>query len=183
MSEPVLVSVVIPTWNRGPLLEQAVRSVLAQTESRLEVLVCDDGSSDDTAARVARLADPRVRWLPGPRQGRPAPARNRGIAAARGAWVAFLDSDDTWRADKVAVQLARADDLGTAAVASNATRIGRGGSPTDFFKTLPERLRLADLLRVNGVICSSMVVRRAVLDATGGFPEEPEFTAFEDYCL
>jgi glycosyltransferase involved in cell wall biosynthesis len=183
VSDPVLVSVVIPTWNRGPLVEQAVQSVLAQSEPRLEVLVCDDGSTDDTAARIAACTDPRVRWLPGARQGRPAPARNRGIAAATGQWVAFLDSDDTWRPTKLAVQLAHAEAGGAAAVATNAMRIDRAGQATAFFSTMPRRLRLADLLRVNGVICSSLLVRRDVLRITGGFPEAPEFAAFEDYCL
>jgi len=183
MSDSVIISVVIPTWNRGPLLEQAVESALSQTESRLEILVCDDGSSDDSADRMARLHDERIRWLPGLRQGRPAPARNRGIGAARGMWVAFLDSDDTWRPDKLAMQLAHAESLGVRGVASNAHRIDRAGRATAFFECMPERLRLADLVRVNKLICSSVLVHRDVLQITGGFPEEPEYAAFEDYCL
>jgi glycosyltransferase involved in cell wall biosynthesis len=183
VSHAVLVSVVIPTWNRGPLLEQAVSSVLAQSEPRLELFVCDDGSTDDSADRIARFSDPRVRWLPGPRQGRPAAARNRGIAAATGQWVAFLDSDDTWRPDKLAIQLAHGQAMGAAAVATNALRIDRAGQATTFFPTMPRQLRLADLLRVNGVICSSCMVRRDVLQITGGFPEEAAYAAFEDYCL
>jgi hypothetical protein len=86
------VSVIIPTYNRGPVLEQAVESVLAQSFQDFEILVVDDGSSDDTASRMARFGD-RVRYLPQVNAGASI-ARNRGILAARGGFVAFLDSDD-----------------------------------------------------------------------------------------
>src|SRR5262249_7122187 len=105
MSHEPSVSVIIPTWNRAATVMAAVESALAQTHAPLEVLVCDDGSSDDSAQRVGALPDPRVRWLPGPRGGRPAIPRNRGIAAARGEWLAFLDSDDEWLPDKLERQL------------------------------------------------------------------------------
>jgi glycosyltransferase involved in cell wall biosynthesis len=101
-----LVSVVIPTWNRLPLLREAVASVLAQTHGELELLIADDGSTDGTDAWVSGLSDPRLRLLGGsPRRG-PSAARNRGLAAARGELVALLDSDDLWAPRKLERQVA-----------------------------------------------------------------------------
>lgn len=93
-------SVVIPTYNRAPLVGQAIASVLSQTYSHFEVLVVDDGSTDDTAARVARIPDPRIRYLRRPHCGVSA-ARNMGIAEAGGDFIAFLDSDDLWKPTKL----------------------------------------------------------------------------------
>lgn len=100
-----LVSVVVATYNMGHYLPNAVRSALAQTYPKLEVIVVDDGSTDDTSAVVQPLlADPRVRYVPKPNGGQ-ASAKNRGIQEARGEFVAFLDSDDAWEPDKLALQI------------------------------------------------------------------------------
>ncbi len=99
------VSVIIPTWNRRELLQRALASVYAQTVEPGEVLVVDDGSSDDTAAMV-RHRFPRAKLLGGAQNRGVSAARNLGIAAAEGRWLAFLDSDDAWREDKLERQLA-----------------------------------------------------------------------------
>jgi GT2 family glycosyltransferase len=98
------VSVVIPSYNRADMLEATVRSVLAQTVAPLEVLVVDDGSTDDTPAVCARFPAP-VRTIRQENRGLPG-ARNRGIAEARGDWIALCDSDDVWRPRKLEIQLA-----------------------------------------------------------------------------
>ncbi|UCN14087.1 glycosyltransferase family 2 protein [Cellulomonas iranensis] len=92
-----LVSVVLPTYQRADVLGRAMRSVLAQTVTDLELLVVDDGSTDGTAELVADIArtDPRVRYLVQPNGGAPR-ARNRGVAHARAPYTAFQDSDDEW---------------------------------------------------------------------------------------
>lgn len=91
--QPTL-SVVVPTHNRGSLLERCVRSLISGTPPDAEIIVSDDGSTDDTQERVSTLhtEEPRIRWLPGPRTG-PAGARNRGWRAAHGSIVAFIDDD------------------------------------------------------------------------------------------
>jgi len=101
-----LVSVVIPTYNRAGLIARAIDSVLAQTHQTLEVVVVDDGSTDRTAELIKTRygAEPRVRYLTQTNQGVSA-ARNRGLGAARGEYVALLDSDDVWKPWKLELQL------------------------------------------------------------------------------
>jgi len=97
------VSVIIPAYNSGPLVEEAIGSALAQTRPPAEVVVINDGSTDDTAERLARFGPP-VRVIRQANGGVSA-ARNRGLAAATGAFVAFLDADDVWHPDKLRRQL------------------------------------------------------------------------------
>ncbi len=101
---PPVVSVVIPTHNRRALLLEAVESVLAQRGVEPEVIVVDDGSTDETEAALWPRRD-RVIYLRQAARGVSA-ARNAGAAVARGEWLAFLDSDDLWQPDKLAAQLA-----------------------------------------------------------------------------
>ncbi len=102
-----LVSVVVPTYNRAHQMGRSIESALAQTYPSVEVIVVDDGSSDDTAAVMAQNYghDPRVRYAHR-QNGGPAAARNTGMTAARGAYIAFLDSDDTWMPWKLELQIA-----------------------------------------------------------------------------
>ncbi len=178
------VSVVIPTYNRATTIAASIGSALQQTYPIWEVLVCDDGSTDDTHEIVKSIGDERVKWLPGEHMGRPAIPRNRGIKAATGEWLAFLDSDDKWDKYKVELQLACAEKHGTRAVCSNAHRFlpqqGIVGCLLDCQKDV---LTFEDLLVVNNVICSSAMIHRSLLPAVHGFPEEKELTALEDYAL
>ncbi len=98
------VSVVIPTYNRAQYVTKAIESVLAQTYTDYEIIIVDDGSTDDTPVVLRAYAD-RIRVVHQENAG-PSAARNAGIQAARGRWVAFLDSDDEWRPGKLAVQMA-----------------------------------------------------------------------------
>jgi glycosyltransferase involved in cell wall biosynthesis len=103
-----LVSVVIPAYNAMPYLPIAVNSALAQTYQPVEVVVVDDGSSDDTAEWVRGATDDRVVLVSKPNGGASS-ARNHGVRAARGKYVAFLDSDDYWEPNKIALQVDRAE--------------------------------------------------------------------------
>ena len=99
------VSVIIPTFNYGRFLEQAIQSVLGQTFQDFELIVVDDGSTDDTREVLARFeSDRRVRCLFQANRG-DAAARNTGILNAGGRYVAFLDSDDYWMPEKLERQL------------------------------------------------------------------------------
>ena len=111
--EHPLVTVVIPAYNAARTIEETLLSVRAQTYERLEILVVDDGSRDATAAIVQAHAasDRRVQLLSQANAG-VAAARNAGLARAQGAYVAFVDADDVWRADKIALQLAAFEEAG-----------------------------------------------------------------------
>jgi glycosyltransferase involved in cell wall biosynthesis len=105
-AEQPLVSVVIPTCNRARMVVRAIASVLDQTYSNIECIVVDDASTDATGEAVARLADPRLRYLRNEiNAGAPA-SRNRGIRQAAGQYVALLDDDDTWLPGKIEKQIA-----------------------------------------------------------------------------
>lgn len=178
------VSVIIPTWNRANTIEKAIYSALAQTLPPLEVLVCDDGSTDNTRELVQSIDDLRVRWLTGSRGGRPAIPRNRGIAESKGDWLAFLDSDDEWVPEKLEKQLHLAERLSCKAVCSNARRFIPGkGIDGDLLSWDRERITFGDLLGVNQVICSSTVVHSSLFGLVEGFPENDRLTAIEDYAL
>lgn len=177
------ISVVIPTWNRAAIVGGAIRSALNQSRPPLEVLVCDDGSTDDTREVVARVGDPRVRWIPGPRGGRPAIPRNRGLREARGEWIAFLDSDDEWHAQKCEAQLARLQQSGRLACCSNASRVVDGRDAGLLLQFRSDVLPFEALAKCNQVVCSSMLLHRSLLPRIGGFPEAKALTALEDYAL
>lgn len=98
-----LISVVIPTCNYGRFVPGAVESVLGQTYPHREVIVVDDGSTDDTRERLARFQG-RIQYILQENKG-PSVARNTGIQAARGDYIAFLDSDDLWHPEKLAIQI------------------------------------------------------------------------------
>lgn len=99
-----LVSVIIPTYDRAIYLGDSIRSVLAQTYSNLELIVVDDGSTDDTEAIVGEFQDPRLRYVRQPNRGR-SNARNHALSLASGKFITFLDSDDLYLPDKIRLQV------------------------------------------------------------------------------
>jgi glycosyltransferase involved in cell wall biosynthesis len=164
-SDQCEISVVIPTRNRRRLLTHALASVLDQRDVEFEVIVIDEGSTDDTTVMVAAMADPRVRLIRHERPHGKSTARNRGIAEARGEWVAFLDDDDLWAPDKLRRQLDALRATGRVWAYTGAVNITEdhrvlGGAPP----RPPEEVA-ASLPRVNGVPggCSSVVVHSRAL--------------------
>lgn len=100
------VSIIIPTYNRAPLIGRAIHSVLNQTHQDFELIVVDDGSTDDTEEVVRSFNDERLGYIRLKQNSRtPAVPRNTGIKAARGEYIAFLDSDDEWRLQKLEKQV------------------------------------------------------------------------------
>ncbi|MFG0252008.1 MAG: glycosyltransferase family 2 protein [Phycisphaerales bacterium JB038] len=136
MPETPLVSVVIPVYNRADLIRRAVESALSQGVAELEVIVVDDGSSDATAEVVRDLAreDPRVRLLQQENGGSGA-ARHTGLHAARGEFVAFLDSDDYWLPEYLRTQLRllQEADPEVVAVVCNGTAVEQGKPDASHF--------------------------------------------------
>jgi glycosyltransferase involved in cell wall biosynthesis len=100
-----LISAVITTWNRAHIVPRAISSVQNQTCTSMEIIVVDDASQDDTVSTVAAINDPRLRLVVNERNRGPGGAKNAGVAAARGEYIAFLDSDDEWLPRKLERQL------------------------------------------------------------------------------
>lgn len=175
------VSVVIPTFNRAELLPRAVESVLAQTHPAAEVIVVDDGSSDGTGELVASRF-PEVRVAAQAHRGVSA-ARNRGIAAASGDWIALLDSDDEWCAEKLARQLAALDEHPEYRICHTDEiwiRNGRRVQPRVKHAKRGGRI-FRHCLPLCVISPSSVLIHRSVFEQVGGFDED--LPACEDYDL
>lgn len=163
------VSVVIPTRNRRRLLALALASVLDQRDVVLEVIVVDDASTEASAASPGRLGDARVRTIRHDAPHGPSAARNRGIAEAKGEWIAFLDDDDVWAPEKLAAQLQALAETGRRWAYTGAVNIAvdhriLGGAPPRDPATVA-----AVLPRLNAVPggCSNVIVHRAALPPEG----------------
>ncbi len=100
-----MISVIIPTFNREQTILRSLQSVLEQTYTDLEVLIIDDGSTDDTGAVVSKIQDNRIQYIPLKENAGVANARNVGGRLAKGEWIAFQDSDDCWHRDKLEKQM------------------------------------------------------------------------------
>jgi len=118
-SPSALVSVIIPTRNRAALLLRAIESVQRQTYRNLEIIVVDDASTDETRTVVERLTDPRICYLRHAVSRGGSAARNAGIKAATGEYIAFLDDDDEWEPQKTEVQLGAFEGYGAVVCTSN----------------------------------------------------------------
>ncbi len=100
-----LISVIIPTYNRLPLLKEAVASVLKQTYTNWELIIVDDGSTDGTVEAIQKIDDPRIQLVVLSHTGHINEVMNAGTKISKGEWLAFLDSDDLWMAEKLDLQL------------------------------------------------------------------------------
>lgn len=132
-----LVSVVIPTYNRGHFIEESVQSVIEQTYENWEIIIVDDGSEDNTGEVIQILSNPKIRYYKMNHCGRLGKVRNCGIKMALGEYIAFLDSDDLWRKDKLAFQMRLFEKYDIMFAFSNGTHFGDTAviQPPDFKET------------------------------------------------
>lgn len=187
----MLVSVIIPAYNREHTVRRAVDSVLAQTYQSLEVIVVDDGSTDRTAEVLADYGI-KIRLLRQENQGASA-ARNTGIKAATGGIISFLDSDDAWQPEKTERQVRlmhRAASLGVGCCVCNAQMIHADGRASTSFAVAglqPDRpegvwTNATEVLLTRFLLFNQVVaVRREALEKAGLF--RPDLRIMEDYDL
>lgn len=172
--EKGLVSVIIPTYNRARMITRTIDSVLHQTYSQLEVIVVDDCSPDNTGEVVKSYEDPRVRYIrQETNQGAPA-ARNRGLALAKGEFIALLDDDDDWLPPKLEIQVAqfRSNPPEVGLLYCGCNVVLREG------KTVVERREpryrgavFREMLSYNFVPSVTPLLRREVFRRCGGYDE------------
>lgn len=166
-----LVSVVIPTHNRAELVVRAIRSVLGQTYRNLECIVVDDASTDNTADAVRAIQDPRLIYLRHEQSKHASATRNTGIAAAKGEFIAFLDDDDEWLAEKLEKQVALLQSLPVeyGMVYCWMDYFGEQGFVSHHHPTLRGGIfsQVLDTQPIGN--SSTLLVRRAAVDRVGGF--------------
>lgn len=173
LSQP-LVSIVLPTYNRAGLIGETIQSVIGQTYTHWELIVVDDGSEDDTESVVTGFAHNQIRYTRISHTGRLGAVRNCGIKLAKGDYIAFVDSDDLWRPDKLAFQLSLSRQYPQASfVFSNGNQFGDGAIiPPDwdtlfvgkFFKAMVFENKFC-------IYTSSFVFKKKVFEKIGPIKE------------
>lgn len=173
------ISVNIPCYNSAAFIRETLESVLSQTYGDFEIIVMDDGSSDDTAKIVKSFTDSRVKYFYKDNEGL-SETRNKGIAISSGEYIAFLDHDDLWLPDKLEKQIAlfkKKDGLGVVFSDFFLLKNGCRESATYFSKCQPKRGYIFDDLLFDeaGFICiSTVMIRKAIFEEVGYFKKEFE---------
>lgn len=189
MVEVPAVSVIIPVYNRPKLILEALDSVFSQSFSDFECIVADDGSDDGTAEVVEGMlekpqAGPALRLLSLPHSGFPGKVRNRGVREARGKYVAFLDSDDLWKREKLSRQLELMEEKD--AVLSHTREVWLRGE-REVSQASQRHKRRGDIFRDALRKCivgpSTVMMRRDSFLRTGGFREDLEIAEDYEYWL
>jgi glycosyltransferase involved in cell wall biosynthesis len=177
VSEPA-VSIILPTYNGLPYLREAIASVRAQTFDNWELIAIDDGSTDGSVGWMETLAEPRLRILASEHTAHRARLRNRGVAAARAEWIAFIDAYDRWTANKLERQLAyHAARPGLEWSYTGRVTIDAHGAPFHHpqhqaWRPHSGRILLPLLVFDARIALPSVLVRRSFLDRVGGFADQ-----------
>lgn len=181
----VLVSVIIPTYNRRQYVLEAIRSVTNQTYKHWELIIVDDGSVDDTIEMIKALNDSRIRIIENEHKGHVGWLRNKAVAASTGSFIAFLDSDDLWMPQKLALQIKSIQYSNKNCCYCGHELIDEAGNKLSF-KTRPytahsgwiaEQIISAEA----AVSIGSLLIERTLFDEAGGFSTDEEINFREDY--
>lgn len=174
-----MISVVLPTYNRTKTLGRAIESVLAQSYKDIELIVVDDASTDNTESLVSEYSDSRIRYIRLQENSGSCAARNAGIIAAKGEYVAFQDSDDYWRPDKLSIQL---EAFSNSKADICFSRYLRHSLDDEVLETIP--LVASGLLSRKTLVSDALVgtptliVRKRVLDE---YRFDPNIKRFQDF--
>ena len=185
MNSKPLFSVIIPTYNRGEKLKRAIESVIKQTYNNYEIIVCDDGSNDNTKEIITDYSSfDNLKYIWNENWGGPARPRNIGIKNAKGTWICFLDSDDWWYPNKLEVvtqYLSKAD------VMYHDVDVYRSRGKIKKRRIKSRQLKkpiMRDLMTKNNRLHnSSFVVNKKIIEKVGGLAEDRSLIAVEDFDL
>lgn len=160
-----MTTVIIPSYNRADIIQKSIMSVLNQTISNLELIVVDDGSDDDTELKVKEIKDNRLRYIKLEKNSGACAARNKGICEAKGKYIAFQDSDDTWVKDKLEKQIAFMENKQADMVYCGMSR--HIGNKTRYFPSdqkKHEELSLESLLSKNKISTQNILIKKSVAE-------------------
>ena len=179
-----LVSVIIPVYNGGIYLHSAISCILDQDYQKLEVIIIDDGSSDDSEDTIRSFDDPRIRFFKQSNQGL-ASTLNRGISIASGKYIARQDQDDISNQNRLALQVAYLEDHPDCVLLGSWAQVMEKDRLVERFHRHPteEDMLRYQLLFNNPFVHSSVLLRRSALLQVGGYTTDPERQPPEDYEL
>ena len=157
-----LVSIVMPAYNCEKYVVEAINSILAQTYRNWELLVLDDGSKDNTLRIIEEFSqkDSRIKALPNGKNIGVSATRNRGIELASGEWIAFLDSDDMWKPEKLEKQFEIVEKEAAEFLFTGSSYINEEGEPYKGIFEVPEKITYKKLRNQNVISCSSVLVKK-----------------------
>ena len=135
-----LVSIIMPSWNTGKFITETIQSVIDQTYTNWELLIVDDCSTDNTEELVASFKDDRIKYFRNKKNNGAALTRNRALREAKGEWIAFLDSDDLWMAEKIEKQLAFMKENGYTLSFTEYEKIDEESKPLNIYVSGPEKV-------------------------------------------
>ena len=184
-----MVSVILTTYNRAHLVLESIYSVLNQTYNELELIITDDGSTDDTEELIRAIPDPRIRYYKLPHCGRTAILKNFAVRQAKGTLIAFNDSDDTWNDNKLQKQvqlLSQHPDIGFSISDVVNYKDGQVLSPRTY--SVRQGIECANIfnrMKENRfiVFTQTMLIRRSCFDKTGWFDENIPFGSDYDFNM
>jgi len=182
-----LVSVIITTYNRAELICKTIDSILSQTYKNFELIIIDDGSTDNTKEVIKMYSDSRLQYIKTDNWGGPARPRNIGIKKSSGQYIAFCDDDDIWLPEKLEEQVKAITNSKSKMIFSMQKQFGGTNIFSSYFGIgpLPFKVNTSanNLLKTNCIPLSSVMVEKLLLSEIGGFDERRSFIAIEDNDL
>ena len=151
------VSIIVPVYNAAPLIADTIRSVLCQSYHDFELLLVDDGSTDESCDVISAYVSDRVKLLHNEKEKGAAGARNTGIAAADGRYIAFLDADDLWNEDKLSKQIAFMNETGAHFSFTGYEFADRGGKGLGSIVRVPHTITYKEALKNTTIFTSTVI--------------------------
>lgn len=161
-NEQELISIVMPAYNCEKYIKDAIKSVMNQTYKNWELIVLDDGSKDNTVNIINGLAaqDKRIKFYQNEKNQGVSATRNRGVSLAQGEWIAFLDSDDMWKKEKLTKQMILKNKVNAEFVFTGSSYINEMGSSYKGIFEVPIQVDYKKLRTHNVISCSSVLVKK-----------------------
>ncbi len=181
-----LVSIIVTTYNRKYLLGAVILSILTQTYDKFELIIVDNYSDYDFFDFLNSFGDSRIKGFQNNNNGVIATNRNFGIDKATGEYIAFCDDDDVWLTEKLKEQIkVFKANSNVNLCCTNRVNIDSDGKVLNekSLNWIPSKITLQNLLKTNFITLSSVLIKKETLEKVGGFSEDPELFAHEDYHL